>query len=55
MSKIESYNLINKARTVRIESEWEISLMTIRNDITVSHIPIMNGASMRLSRAISSC
>jgi hypothetical protein len=32
------------------ESERQISFMTNWNDITISHLPFMNGVSMRFSK-----
>ncbi len=49
MDVIERSNLIDKVGMVMTESEWEISFMTVRNDIASSCLPLMQGVSMRFS------
>jgi hypothetical protein len=55
MDTIEQFNLIYNVGTVMTKSEWEISFMKVRNDVTSSHLQFMNGVSTRFSKTISSC
>ncbi len=54
LNEINWYNLIYKVGTIISKNRQEILLMTIRNDITSSHLPFMNGVSARLSKPVSS-
>jgi len=53
MDEIELCNLINKVGTVMVQSEWEILIMTVSNNVSSSCLKFMNCISMRMSRTIS--
>ncbi len=50
MNEIEQCDLTYKEGIVTTVSERELSLMTVRNDITNFSLPFMNGVSMRFSK-----
>ncbi len=54
MDTIEQFNLVYNVGTVMTESEREILFMTVRNDVTSSHLQVMNGVQTRVSKTISS-
>jgi hypothetical protein len=55
MDKIEACNLLYKVGTVMTKSELIISFMTVRNNITRSHLPFMKSVSIRSSKTILFC
>jgi len=50
MNEIERCNLVYKVGAVLNKNEWEISFITVRNDITSSHLSFMNSVSMRFKK-----
>ncbi len=52
MNEIEQCDLVFWVGIILTKSERELSLMTVRNDITNSSLPFMNGVSMRFSKTI---